>query len=312
MSGNSRNVALYGGVGYTAGLFGQALDLHDNGTQYAQRPGDDAAYDLESKGFTVQAWVNFYTISGSREQTIVEKFTGGGGPGWTITVPAINGSNEIEFYSQPTLQIDSAPLTISAGAWHQVLVRRSGPHFDLFFDDVVVASGVASGALPTSTNPLLIGRRDAQDLRDFAVDGRVDEVAIWDRALTSKEIANLWNNGAGQPVIGGSKSGRSLDDTSGKGVLDGGEPRLQNWTIIPDKNAALAYHPVLSSATPPTRLATAVLFSQTAVRDVQESLYQRSLHRDTDQPGLESAIGASQIGAVMADSVLLDKYFAGL
>lgn len=39
--GGGRDLDLFGGVGFAPGLFGQALDLHSNPSQYAARPGDD-------------------------------------------------------------------------------------------------------------------------------------------------------------------------------------------------------------------------------------------------------------------------------
>jgi concanavalin A-like lectin/glucanase superfamily protein len=71
----------------------------------------------------------------------------------------------------------------------------------MFFDGNLVSSGNASGALPTSTNPLLIGKRNPQDGRDFSVNGSLDETAIWDRALSDAEIAQIWNGGNGTPLV---------------------------------------------------------------------------------------------------------------
>jgi hypothetical protein len=106
----------------------------------------------------------------------------------------------MEFYSSPFGPIDSTPLSITTGVWHQVVVTRNGSAFSLYFDDNVVGSTVFSGALTPSSNPLLIGRRDSADPRDFAVDGRLDEVAIWNRALSASEVASLWNNGQGMLI----------------------------------------------------------------------------------------------------------------
>jgi hypothetical protein len=48
--------------------------------------------------------------------------------------------------------------------------------------------------------PLYIGRRNPDDKRDFGMNGRLDEVAIWNRALSDSEIAHLYNGGLGNPV----------------------------------------------------------------------------------------------------------------
>ncbi len=69
-------------------------------------------FNFGSSDFSLQAWVNFNTID-AREQTLIEKFSGESGPGWTISKVTRNGNNEMEFYSSPFGPIDSTPLSIS-------------------------------------------------------------------------------------------------------------------------------------------------------------------------------------------------------
>jgi hypothetical protein len=196
LSGGGRDLSLFGGVGFASGLFGQALDLHGNGAQYAQRPVDDAIYDFGSSDFTFQAWVNFNTTSG--EQVIIEKFQGGGGPGWTGTKLV---GNQWHFWATPSAVLYSPVQSIPANVWHHVLVRRSGNLFDFFYDGLAVASGSDPDPVPDTSFPLLIGRRNYLDGRVFPVDGRIDEVAIWNRPLTNEEVSLLWNQGAGTSPI---------------------------------------------------------------------------------------------------------------
>lgn len=195
-SGNGLNLNLVGGVGFGAGLFGQALSLHNDPSQYATRPGDDASLNFGSSDFAIQVWVNFNTFGG-REQTLIEKFSGSSGPGWTLTTP---GGDSIQFFASglPTVQ---ASASIATGTWNQIIVDRSGTTLSLYLDGSLVASNSNYvGSINPSTNPLLIGRRDAQDGRDFSVDGRQDEIAIWDRSLSAGEIASLWNGGNGMII----------------------------------------------------------------------------------------------------------------
>jgi hypothetical protein len=194
-SGGGRDLTLQGGVGFAPGLFGQALDLHGNVNQYAVRPISDPAFNFGANDFTIQIWANFNSMSS--EPTLMEKFSGGGGPGWTLT---IRGGNDVEFYAQPAFAIDTG-FTPTLGVWHQFLVRRSGSVIDLFYDGNIAGSANTAAPIVDSPDPLLIGRRDAADGRGFPVDGRLDEAAIWNNALTDSQIAHLWNNGAGNPVL---------------------------------------------------------------------------------------------------------------
>jgi hypothetical protein len=60
-----------------------------------------------------------------------------------------------------------------------------------------VATATDSSAIAAAANPLLIGRRDAGDGRDFSVNGRLDEAAIWNGALSDAQVTTLWNGGIG-------------------------------------------------------------------------------------------------------------------
>lgn len=53
-----------------------------------------------------------------------------------------------------------------------------------------------AGGLVQSTRPLSLGRREFTGANAY-FGGRLDEVAKWDRVLTTAELDTLWNNGAG-------------------------------------------------------------------------------------------------------------------
>jgi Concanavalin A-like lectin/glucanases superfamily/PEP-CTERM motif len=104
-------------------------------------------------------------------------------------------------YPEFEAKVNSPTVSMPTDAWNQVIVERSGNTLSIYLDGTLVVSDTSFvGSITSSPNPLLFGTRDAQDGRDFAVDGRLDEIAIWNRALSSSEIASLWNNGAGQLI----------------------------------------------------------------------------------------------------------------
>jgi tetratricopeptide (TPR) repeat protein len=187
-----RDLTLQGNVRFASGLVGQALDMHKNQSTYAVRSADDVAYDFGDRDFTIQAWVNYYSVS--TEQVLIEKFTGTGGAGWSFTKPA---SNVFQFFA--TGQHNSSPQPISLNEWHHLLVRRGGYQIQIWRDGQRIADA-RIGTIASSVTPLYIGRRNPDDKRDFGVNGRLDEVAIWNRALSDSEIAHLYNGGLGNPV----------------------------------------------------------------------------------------------------------------
>ena len=80
---------------------------------------------------------------------------------------------------------------IGAHGWHDVVVRFTGPKLELFVDGVLVDEEFPIGATRPGTAPLLIGAAATADGIRAGFHGMVDHVALWDRALSDREIARL-------------------------------------------------------------------------------------------------------------------------
>ncbi len=198
-SSNNRNLTLYGSPNYVSGVSGQALNIPNNINVYAQRSIDDAIFDFGTSDFTLQAWVNYSNTA--NEQVVMEKWSGASGPGWTLTKLS---NNAYRFHLTTSVYIDSAVLSISTNTWHQIVVRRSGGVLQMYFDGNVIASrsDIAGIGVVDTNMPLLIGRRNSDDGRGFGMNGSIDEVGIWSRAVTDTELTQLYNNGSGSnPIV---------------------------------------------------------------------------------------------------------------
>src|SRR5262249_25260605 len=104
-SGNGNTLSLVGNATYGAGQFGQALRLDGSATGYAVESANNTAFNFGSNDFTIQVWAKFN--SPPQIENLIEKFTGGGGPGWTLVL--VPGA--IQFYAAPTVVLTSAPVT---------------------------------------------------------------------------------------------------------------------------------------------------------------------------------------------------------
>ncbi len=195
-SGNALNVTLFGSVAFEPGLTGYALAPNGNNAQYAARTTNDLSLNFGTGDFSIQAWVKYNTTAG--EQILLEKFIGATGPGWTFT--KLN-DNRFAFAndSGSTPVVRSGVQTIQTNIWHHLFIRRTSGTYELFYNNVSIAT-VASANGSISTAPLLIGRRNAADGRDFSLKGSIDEIAIWSRSLSDEEIESLYNEGNGLAI----------------------------------------------------------------------------------------------------------------
>ncbi|MCW5558716.1 MAG: hypothetical protein KIT22_12925, partial [Verrucomicrobiae bacterium] len=167
--------------------------------------GDGAAGNVAGGDFTVSLWVNFAGTTG--EQVLIEKWAQGTRAGWSLAKSADhrlrltlgNGAGE-------EAVVESAPLGFTAGRWLPVAARRQGNQFALFTNGVVVASG--SHALDlTSPATLKFGSHEGTGA---FLNGRMDEVTLYRRALTDGEVAS---------VAGGVSVAGPLTVTLNAGVL---------------------------------------------------------------------------------------------
>lgn len=82
---------------------------------------------------------------------------------------------------------------LPANVWNQIVVTRQGATVSIYINGVLAGtSNYGTTVIATSANPLLVGKRNSGDLRDFSVDGSLDQIAIWNRALSPAEVTALF------------------------------------------------------------------------------------------------------------------------
>jgi len=108
-----------------------------------------------------------------------------------------SNSGKISFNVQDggSTQTDVDSLTtISTGMWYHCVYVKEGTNHKLYVNAGTPASTTL--AQTPNSNNLYIGKRIATTY-DEPMDGKIDEVGIWNRALTPTEITELYNSGDG-------------------------------------------------------------------------------------------------------------------
>ncbi|HLP78361.1 MAG TPA: leucine-rich repeat domain-containing protein, partial [Candidatus Paceibacterota bacterium] len=200
-SGHGYDLAFTGGRGLTNGIFNEALLLPDMNAVSATRPGDDAAFDFGSGDFTVELFVKFNGFD--HEQTLVEKWVGASGPGWTFTCI---GAHLLRFHLDTTVYLDVDP-NLETNTWYHLAAQRHGSSLTIWRDGVQLGEFTTSATATDTSMPLLIGKRNS-DGQSFPMNGAIDEVRISSVARygTVNVQPFITENPANQTVAAGSNA----------------------------------------------------------------------------------------------------------
>ncbi|HUV67925.1 MAG TPA: LamG-like jellyroll fold domain-containing protein, partial [Sedimentisphaerales bacterium] len=184
-SGNGNDGTLHGNPQWDAGMIGGALHLDDASLDYVEIPFSEHLRVLNQSDFTHTAWVNFDEVN-RKQQIIMQGDSGGlGRPSFFIT-----GSGAVQSWLGAAGTY--AGVNLEAGQWYHlaVVVTENGP-----IDSVQLhVNGVAAGnagqmGMESCEGAYLIGRHKANQA-EF-MDGLVDEVRMYNRALTEAELHDV-------------------------------------------------------------------------------------------------------------------------
>jgi sialidase-1 len=181
--------AVLGGAGTTDGAVGGALSL--DGTDDAVRLPYDERLPLGDGDFTASLWFRYTAVDG--EQPLLWL----GGVGTTqpqVWLRAEPGNGRIQGLIT-TREGGTAPRSAwvrtdrahNDGRWHHLVLRRGGGRLTLSVDGTRVDAADVPGSV-SRNSPFGVHVGERVDGR-ARFTGAIDEVHVWDRALTDEEIA---------------------------------------------------------------------------------------------------------------------------
>jgi len=140
-------------------------------------------------------WVNF--TSTSSYQMLIAKGENAGDTR-SYEMRAFASTTRIEVQMKMGGNIAQCRTTdgIGTATWKHVIFTRTGTTQVIYVDgaSVSLASNVTqSGNIDYSTDALWLGQRNG----GLRFNGKLDEIGIWDVALTAAEVTSLYNGGAG-------------------------------------------------------------------------------------------------------------------
>ncbi len=148
------------------------------------------------QAFTVEALIRVRTQTSAQQRTILSKYqttsgVAGAQSAWSLAVNSAGrlvavraGNNGADVQS-----VQSTAL-LTQGIWVHVAMQYDGTTLRLYQDGVLQGSITATGNIPNSTAPLLIGAETADNGSPrFFFDGDIEEVRAWNTALTQRRIS---------------------------------------------------------------------------------------------------------------------------
>ena len=187
----SHDGSLVGGAGFAAGHVGPAFSLDgiDDSVEVPHRQSLDLTAAL-----TADAWVSPDDYVCTGEHRIVNKLTPS--PpyiGWNLDLICSTHKLRAEIFSASgAVNTIFSNAKIPIGGFTHVAFSWDGATLRLYKDGALDSSAATTiPSVGTNAEPLRIGRHAGSFFK-----GRVDEVELFDRALTAFEVQDLYNSGS--------------------------------------------------------------------------------------------------------------------
>jgi len=183
-----------GGASFGSGKVGQSFNLNGS-SGYINVP---SAAALKVTGpFTIEAWINYSQLTGPSGDCIVAKGVDAETSiDWALTV-STNHKLRPHVKAGGTWIHFDCDTTLAAGTWYHVAMVYDGSTLKGYVNGNLDGFRPASGAVQATDNSMKIGAyapvNGTSSKAFFA--GQIDELSIYDRALSLNEIKNISDAG---------------------------------------------------------------------------------------------------------------------
>jgi Concanavalin A-like lectin/glucanases superfamily len=198
----TNNAILENTAGYGAGIVGDGFELNGN-SGYVRVPASQSLDVGQGGGLTIEGWIN--PTNGTTQMAVAE-YDGGGNVGlhfWiSLSLPSGNGPGCLYANLRDTSGDDNPVVSpaglVAGGAWQHIALTYDQPSgtATIYLNGVQEVQSVIGSITPQTSYDLLFGGRTAFGGVSDPFSGGIDEMSLYSRALSSDEIAAIYNAGA--------------------------------------------------------------------------------------------------------------------
>ncbi|MFM7016589.1 MAG: LamG-like jellyroll fold domain-containing protein, partial [Bacteroidota bacterium] len=191
-SGNGNNGTVNGAT-LTADRFGAANSAYsfDGNADYIDC-GNNNTLNL-SNTLTLSAWINASTFG--QEKGIISKSFGAVPYTYDLIV-SNNGGPKVRLDINQNFLFSTQ--TLNTNQWYHIVAVYDGSIQSIYIDGVLSSSQNANTVLNSIADHLILGAHQVSVVPGWSWDGKLDDIAIWNRALTQNEITQLYT---GSPCV---------------------------------------------------------------------------------------------------------------
>jgi hypothetical protein len=159
---------------------GTALAFDDDG-DYVAVQGDESDFDFQE--LTIAFWIKTPGFTDGYEGLVTK-----GDSSWRVHES--DGSGYVEFYANGLSDGLRSTQLITDDVWHHFAVTYDGSDLTIYVDGALDISAARSGTISHTNAPVAIGTNSDITYRYF--NGLLDEVRIYNRALSATDVAQLY------------------------------------------------------------------------------------------------------------------------
>lgn len=192
-TGNGNNADPINSVTYVTGKKNNCFNL--DGVSAYLNLGARSAFSFGTGNFSFGAWVNFNSLSGYQ---CIANF--GDYYNYDNSISIYSYNDTVMLYYRETggsfTNLGSTSSVFSTNTWYYInIVRSSGDVFCYINGTKYTLSTVLPVNKPVgnASYQSFLGRNSS----GFYLNGKIDEIGIWNKSLSDSEVTTLYNGGAG-------------------------------------------------------------------------------------------------------------------